>query len=284
MPDQIDEEVRKVLREPLKAMPGIIRSGLFKPGASASYRLGWTGIAIKLLNEFAIPEVSVNRSQLVFAIRISSCRRRASDTCRATGYPGSAPTAAKNTTDIQACESGSLFVTIATAIVSAAIPHIRANTIQHWQEPCGVRLSFPFALESICNCLGLIFLKITRICLARERTAVSVRFIRMPIAVELSPVSDNLRSVSTQGRPKRCGGGSGSRFLPRPRSSHRRAAVDPARHRIYRRQHSIPLGSANRVRFSGGGRPDLAPDHAVSIGASCRSLCTRNGLSWFSAQ
>jgi hypothetical protein len=44
MPDQIVEEVRKVLREPLKAMPGIIRSGLFKPGASASYRLGWTVI------------------------------------------------------------------------------------------------------------------------------------------------------------------------------------------------------------------------------------------------
>jgi len=59
MPDEIDEEIRKVLREPLKAMPGIIRSGLFKPGASASYRLGWTGLAIKLLNEFATPEVLV---------------------------------------------------------------------------------------------------------------------------------------------------------------------------------------------------------------------------------
>ena len=59
MPDQIVEEVRKVLREPLKAMPGIIRSGLFKPGASAAYRLGWTGLAIKLLKDFATPEVSV---------------------------------------------------------------------------------------------------------------------------------------------------------------------------------------------------------------------------------
>jgi len=59
MPDEIDEEIRKVLREPLKAMPGIIRSGFFKPGASAAYRLVWTGLAIKLLNEFAIPEVSV---------------------------------------------------------------------------------------------------------------------------------------------------------------------------------------------------------------------------------
>ena len=59
MPDEIDEEIRKVLREPLKAIPGIIRSGLFKPGASAAYRLGWTGLAIKLLNEFATPEVSV---------------------------------------------------------------------------------------------------------------------------------------------------------------------------------------------------------------------------------
>jgi hypothetical protein len=41
------------------------------------------------------------------------------------------PTAAKNTAAIQACESGRLFVTIATAIVSAAIPHIKAITILH---------------------------------------------------------------------------------------------------------------------------------------------------------
>jgi len=69
---------------------------------------------------------------------------------------------------------------------------------------------FPFAFQPICNCLGLIFLKITCICLARERTAVSVRFIRMPIAVELSPVSANLRSVSSSagihGREAKCSG------------------------------------------------------------------------------
>jgi hypothetical protein len=41
------------------------------------------------------------------------------------------PTAAKNTTAIQACESGSLFVTIATVIVSASIPQIKAAVIQH---------------------------------------------------------------------------------------------------------------------------------------------------------
>ena len=76
---------------------------------------------------------------------------------------------------------------------------------------------------------------------------------------------------------------SSSGFLPRPGSSHGRAAVDPAMHRICRRQYSVPLGSTNRVRFSGGGRPDLAPDHVFSIGASCRSLCTCNGLSWLSA-
>jgi hypothetical protein len=52
-------------------------------------------------------------------------------------------------------------------------------------------------LQPICNCLGLIFLKITCSCLARERTAVSVRFIRMPIALELSPVSANLRRLSS---------------------------------------------------------------------------------------
>src|SRR5258706_10785752 len=50
-----------------------------------------------------------------------------------------------------------------------------------------VSLSF-LRLQPICNCSSLIFLKITCSCLARERTAVSVRFIRMPIALELSPV------------------------------------------------------------------------------------------------
>ena len=60
-----------------------------------------------------------------------------------------------------------------------------------------IRISFPLRLQPICNCLGLIFLKITCICLARERTAVSVRFIRMPIALKLSPVSANLRSLSS---------------------------------------------------------------------------------------
>ena len=52
-------------------------------------------------------------------------------------------------------------------------------------------------LQPICNCFSRIFLKITCRCSARERTAVSVRFIRIPIAVELSPVSANLRSLSS---------------------------------------------------------------------------------------
>jgi hypothetical protein len=60
-----------------------------------------------------------------------------------------------------------------------------------------IRISFRLCLQPICNCLGLIFLKITCICLAREWTAVSVRFIWMPIALELSPVSANLRSLSS---------------------------------------------------------------------------------------
>jgi len=41
------------------------------------------------------------------------------------------PTDTKNTTAIQACESGSLFVTIATKIVSAAIPHMKDIAIPH---------------------------------------------------------------------------------------------------------------------------------------------------------
>jgi hypothetical protein len=57
--------------------------------------------------------------------------------------------------------------------------------------------SFPLHLQPICNCFSLIFLKITCSCLARERTAVSVRFIRIPIALELSPVSANRRSLSS---------------------------------------------------------------------------------------
>jgi hypothetical protein len=70
-----------------------------------------------------------------------------------------------------------------------------------------ISLLFRLRLQPICNCSSLIFLKITCSCLARERTAVSVRFIRMPIALELSPLSANLRSLSSSvcvhGREKR---------------------------------------------------------------------------------
>src|SRR5882724_9415795 len=59
-----------------------------------------------------------------------------------------------------------------------------------------VSLSF-LRLQPICNCFSLIFIKITCSCLARERTAVSVRFIRVLIALELSPVCANLRSLSS---------------------------------------------------------------------------------------
>ena len=58
-------------------------------------------------------------------------------------------------------------------------------------------LSFSLRLQPICNCFSLIFIKITCSCLARERTAVSVRFIRVLIALELSPVCANLRSLSS---------------------------------------------------------------------------------------
>jgi hypothetical protein len=61
--------------------------------------------------------------------------------------------------------------------------------------------SFPLRLQPICNCFSLIFLKITCSCLARERTAVSVRFIRMPIALELRPVGANFRGLSSSDCP-----------------------------------------------------------------------------------
>lgn len=41
------------------------------------------------------------------------------------------PTATKNTTAVQACGSGSLFVRIANATVTAAIPHKKAIAMQH---------------------------------------------------------------------------------------------------------------------------------------------------------
>jgi hypothetical protein len=59
------------------------------------------------------------------------------------------------------------------------------------------RLSFCLRLHPICNCVNPVFLKITCNCLARERTAVSVRFIRIPIALELRPVGANFRSLSS---------------------------------------------------------------------------------------
>src|ERR1700688_5165073 len=79
-------------------------------------------------------------------------------------------------------------------------------------------------LQPICNCLSLIFLKITCSCLARERTAVSLRFIRIPIAVELSPVSTNLRSLSSSacvhGREAKWAGSVIGPYAPRVKANH----------------------------------------------------------------
>jgi hypothetical protein len=55
-------------------------------------------------------------------------------------------------------------------------------------------------LQPICSCLRLIFLKITCSRLARERTAVSVRAVRLPIARTLSPLSASFRNSSSSAR------------------------------------------------------------------------------------
>jgi hypothetical protein len=60
--------------------------------------------------------------------------------------------------------------------------------------------SFPLRLQPICSCFRLIFLKMTCSRFACERTAVSVRFIRIPIARTLSPVRANHRSLSSSAR------------------------------------------------------------------------------------
>ena len=100
----------------------------------------------------------------------------------------------------------------ALAIISAL--HVktrsRSSLSRSGVQGCRGVLFISLAFQPICNCLGLIFLKITCICLAREQMAASVRFIRMPIAVELSPVSAKLRSVSSSacvhGREAKCSG------------------------------------------------------------------------------
>ena len=77
------------------------------------------------------------------------------------------------------------------ALRFGALYPVRASKAVEASLSCSLRP------QPICNCLGLIFLKIICICLAREWTPVSVRFIRMPIALELSPVSANRRSLSS---------------------------------------------------------------------------------------
>src|ERR1700722_7676575 len=98
---------------------------------------------------------------------------------------------------------------------------------------------------------------------------------RQPSWISISPQGPFLPDVD--GYPGL--GLSSSGFLPRPGSSHGRTGVYPARHRICRRQYSVPLGSTNRVRFSGGGRLDLAPNHAFGAGATRRPFYNRNDLS-----
>ena len=101
----------------------------------------------------------------------------------------------------------------ALAIISVAHAlktRSRSSLSRSGVQGCRGVLFISLAFQPICNCLGLIFLKITCICLAREQMAASVRFIRMPIAVELSPVSAKLRSVSSSacvhGREAKCSG------------------------------------------------------------------------------
>jgi hypothetical protein len=79
-------------------------------------------------------------------------------------------------------------------------------------------------LQPICNCSSLIFLKITCSCLARERTAVSVRFIRIPIALELKPASANFRRFSSSacvhGRESKWAGSVIGPRAPRVKANH----------------------------------------------------------------
>ena len=50
MPDDIDREIQRMLRESLEKMPNIIRSAIFKPKVSATERLKWTEMAVRLIN------------------------------------------------------------------------------------------------------------------------------------------------------------------------------------------------------------------------------------------
>src|ERR1700675_2578010 len=93
----------------------------------------------------------------------------------------------------------------------------------------------------------LIFLKITCSCLARERTAVSVRLIRMPIALGLSPGSANLRSLSSSafihGRESKCSGS-----VIGPRAPRVKANQIQQISRCRRRANGLPPGRSGQDR------------------------------------
>ncbi|MCP3384571.1 hypothetical protein NLM31_29785 [Bradyrhizobium sp. CCGUVB4N] len=50
MPDEIEREYQQVLRESLEKMPEIIRSAIFEPKLSATDRLKWTEVAVRLIH------------------------------------------------------------------------------------------------------------------------------------------------------------------------------------------------------------------------------------------
>ena len=112
---------------------------------------------------------------------------------------------------------------------------------------------FPFTFMPICNCSSLIFLKITCSCLARERTAISVRFIRIPIALELRPVSANFRRFSSSacvhGREAKCSGSVIGPRAPRVKANQ----IQQISH-CRRRSNGLPLGRSGQGSCQSNGR------------------------------
>src|SRR5258706_16006316 len=135
-----------------------------------------------------------------------------------------------------------------------------------------ISLLFPLHLQPICNCSSLIFLKITCSCLARERTAVSVRFIRMPIALELSPLSANLAAYHR--RPASMVEKRNARVLslvhaPRGFKANQIQQISRCR----RRSNGLPLGrSGQRSCQSNGRRRSRARSPARRLTTSVRRI------------
>jgi hypothetical protein len=141
-------------------------------------------------------------------------------------------------------------------------------------------VSRSFRLQPICSCFSLLFLKMTCSCLACERTAVSVRSIRIPIALELSPVSANLRSLSSSawvhGREAKCAGSVIARPVWRAlrlrAKTSARSSLSPPKYTRQLREDNSDSTPSNNLRTRPTGKRARPSSAACPLACSCRRI------------